>query len=101
MRSADGNLLVDVTVQPRASKNTVVGVFNHTLKIATTAPPVEGKANSEIIALLAKFFEIPKSTISLKSGQQSKTKRFVLPGLSVEEADSLFAKKIPPPKNRK
>ena len=92
--TSDGNLLIRVTVQPRSSKNKVVGIFDNTLKIATTAPPVDGKANTRIIALLAKFFEIPKSTICLKSGHQSRKKKFILCGISKEAADRLFAAKV-------
>ena len=91
VQESDENLFVNITVQPRASRNKVVGIYNNTLKIATTAPPVDGKANSQIITLLAKFFEIPKSAICLKSGHQSRKKRFVLAGLSVSDADRLYS----------
>ena len=89
-----GNLIIKVTVQPKASRNKVVGIFNNTLKIATTAPPVDGKANIQIINQLAKFFEIPKSAICLKGGQQSRKKRFILSGVTKDDADSLFKAKV-------
>jgi len=90
--STDG-LLINVTVQPKASKNKVVGIFNGRVKIAITAPPVDGKANARVIAMLAKFFELPKSAICLKSGHRSRQKRLLLTGLVKDAADGLFAAK--------
>jgi hypothetical protein len=91
IESSGGDLFINVTVQPKASRNKIVGIFASTIKIATTAPPVDGKANTQVIALLAKLFEIPKTAICLKSGRQSRKKRFLLSGLSTAAADSLFA----------
>lgn len=96
MQNGDAGIFVNVTVQPRASRNKVVGIFDNTLKIATTSPPVDGKANTHIILLLSKLFKIPKSSVTLKSGQQSRKKRFVLSGISMEEAQRLFSEKINP-----
>ncbi len=69
-------IYLNIYVQPRASKNGFVGIHGGALKLRITAPPVDGKANSMIIAILAKLFHIPKSTISLSAGQQSRQKRF-------------------------
>ena len=81
----DGCVFVNIYVQPRASKNGFVGIHGEALKIRITAPPVDGKANSMIIAVLAKLFHIPKSDISLSSGQQNRNKRFCITGLSLAD----------------
>ena len=93
IESSAGGLVINVTVQPRASKKRVVGIFNGTVKIAITAPPVDGKANTQVIAMLAKFFELPKTAVFLKSGHRSRQKRFLLKGLTKDSAEELFVAK--------
>ena len=73
-------------IQPKASKNRLCGQHGDELKLAITAPPVDGKANKAVIAYLAKFFGVPKSSITIKSGQQSRHKRCVVEGIALEEA---------------
>lgn len=70
------DLLLAVYVQPRSSKTQIVGAYGDRLKIKITAPPVDGKANKELIKLLAKTFSVPKSNISLLNGETSREKRF-------------------------
>ena len=62
-------------VQPRASRTGLCGIHGGSLKLAITAPPVEGKANKEVIAFLAAFLKIPKKDVTIVSGAQSRTKR--------------------------
>jgi len=81
----DGCIYINIYVQPRASKNGFAGIHGKALKIRITAPPVDGKANSMIIAILAKLFRIPKSDISLSSGGQNRNKRFCISGLNLAE----------------
>ena len=88
-KGAEGVLLT-VYVQPRASHNKVAGRHGEALKICITAPPLEGKANAALAKFLAKLFGIPKSDILLHSGQQSRTKRFLLGGLSCREAEQIL-----------
>ncbi len=93
---ANGELSLTVYLQPRAAKNEVVGVHDgEALKIRLTAPPVEGQANKAAIAFLAKFLHLPKAAIRLQSGQQSRSKRFILTGLTLAEAERLIANSLP------
>lgn len=66
------------------------------LKLCTTAPPVDGKANTAIIQLLARFFGLPKSAVRLKSGGQSRNKSFNLKGLTLDEARTVLTKTLAP-----
>jgi len=68
-------LILEVFVQPRASRNEVVGVQGDRLKIRTTAAPVDGKANEQIIKFLAKEFCVPKSRLTVLAGAQRRNKR--------------------------
>jgi uncharacterized protein (TIGR00251 family) len=86
----DGSVVILIYVQPRSSKNAVQGVHDGALKIRTTAPPVEGKANTAIIALLADLFDIPKSAVSLVSGAKSRNKNFRLHGITMKEATAIL-----------
>ncbi|MEK7991005.1 MAG: DUF167 family protein [Thiotrichaceae bacterium] len=70
------DLLLAVHVQPRSSKTEIIGVYGERLKIKITAPPVDGKANKELIKLFAKLFSVPKSHIYLLNGETSREKRF-------------------------
>jgi len=67
-------IIIKTKIIPGSSKNKIIGVYNDALKIAITAPPVEGKANKKCIAYLAKFFNVAKSKIEIISGQTSRNK---------------------------
>jgi uncharacterized protein (TIGR00251 family) len=72
------NLFLSVVVQPKASRNEISGVQNDRLKIRTTAPPADGKANESVINLLAQCFDVPKSQVILVSGETQRHKRFCI-----------------------
>lgn len=74
-----------VKVQPRAPKNAVTGELGGVLKLALTAPPVEGKANEACIEFLANLLNLPRSSITIASGQTSRSKVIRVTGLSADE----------------
>ena len=63
-----------VKVQPRARKNAVTGIVSDSLKLALTAPPVDGRANQAAIEFLAEVLEIPRASITIASGETSRNK---------------------------
>ena len=69
------DLLLACHLQPKASKDEFAGLHGDRLKIRLTAPPVEGKANAHLMAFLAKAFGVPKSQVSLESGELNRQKR--------------------------
>jgi len=71
---AGNDIIIKAKIVPGSPKNKIIGAYNDALKIAITAPPVEGKANKKCIAYLAKYFDIAKSKIEIISGQTSKNK---------------------------
>lgn len=79
-------VLVNIHVQPRASKTAFAGIHGGAVKLRITAPPVDGKANALIVEILAKTFHVPKSAVSLASGQQSRHKRFRVAGIGLDAA---------------
>ena len=72
-------------VTPRASKNAVLGVESEWLRVALTAPPVDGKANEATRRFLAEALDLPRTAVSLLSGQTARLKRFAVEGLSPDE----------------
>lgn len=64
-----------VRVQPRASREQVVGPQGDRLKVRVTAPPVEGAANERVLRLLARELGVPVSQVAVVAGQGSRDKR--------------------------
>lgn len=73
-----------IFVQPRASRNRVVGLQGDELKVSLTAPPVDGAANKACSRFLAKLTGLPRSSVLLISGETSRHKRFLLEGAALE-----------------
>jgi uncharacterized protein (TIGR00251 family) len=93
LRQGKEGILLRLNIQPRASKNEIIGIHGETaLKIRLTSPPVEGAANSACIEFLANILEIKKSQIEITSGQKSRIKKLKITGISLEEAGSKIFK---------
>lgn len=78
---AQAGLILKIKVEPRSSKSEVVGPYGDALKVKLTSPPVEGKANKELIEVLAREFGISKKDVGIISGQASKIKTVKLIGV--------------------
>ena len=87
--TADGTLF-KVAVQPRGSKNTIVGVHGDALKIRLTAPPVEGAANKMCIGFLAETLRVPKSAIEIVHGHGSRSKMVLVRSLAKKQVEALL-----------
>ena len=74
-----------VKVHPRAKKNAITGEVGDALKIALTAPPVEGKANEACVEFFAKLLKVPRSSVSIASGQTSRNKVIRVTGLTGQQ----------------
>jgi uncharacterized protein len=74
-----------VKVHPRAKKNAITGELGDALKVSLTAPAVEGRANQACIEFFANLLEVPRSSITITSGQTSRRKVIHVAGLSVAE----------------
>ncbi len=67
-------IILKVYLQPKSSKNEVVGPYRDGIKIKVTAPPNEGKANEALVKFLAKEFKIPPSSIEILKGHHGRKK---------------------------
>jgi len=78
----DGAFFVLVHAQPGAKRDRVAGEFNGRLKIALAAPPVDGKANAHLAKFLSKLLGVPKSAVTLVSGETMRDKRLRVASVS-------------------
>ena len=83
--TAEG-VIVNVRAQPRSSRAGIDGLFGaDALKVRIRSAPVDGKANKELIEVLADAFGLPKSAVVFKGGDTSKTKRLLLRGITAAQ----------------
>ncbi len=69
------DLILRLYLQPKASRDQIVGLHGDELKIAITAPPIDGKANSHLTKYLAKQFKVAKGHIEIEKGELSRHKQ--------------------------
>jgi len=83
-----------VFIQPRSSKNMIVGLYGDALKIKLKAPPVDGAANKMCIQYLAKCLKVPKSSLEIISGHTSRSKMILLHAANQSAASKSERKKL-------
>ncbi len=92
LKAEDGScLLLRIYVQPKSAKNMISGIHEQALKVKVNAPPVDGKANKQVIQLFAKMLSLPKSNVLLVSGKQSRNKTLRIKGVTADKAKEVFA----------
>lgn len=77
-------------VQPRASRSKIVGIQGEELKVALTAPPVDGAANKACRIFFARLCKIPRSRVLLVAGEASRHKRLLLEGANLRQIEALL-----------
>ena len=87
-----GNLLLNLYVQPKASRDKILGLHGDELKIAITAPPVDGKANAHLIKFLAKQFKVARGDVEILRGELGRHKqiRILSPKVVPDLVESLL-----------
>ena len=95
LRATVEGVTLAVRAQPGAKKTAITGVYGEgaaaQLKIAVHAPPSEGRANQALIAFLAETLGVAKNAVELKSGTLSRSKVFLLRGVSLEKAEAAIS----------
>ncbi len=98
LRAVQGGVTLAVRAQPGAKKTAIAGIYGEgasaQLKIAVQAPPIEGRANTALIAFLADRFGIPKNSVELISGDLSRSKVFLLRGVTEQRARETLQAKV-------
>lgn len=70
--------IIAVKVKPNSQQQKIISAADGSLTVYLKSPPVDGKANQELIELLAEKYHVPKSAITIKSGLGSKSKLIVI-----------------------
>ena len=83
-------IVLNLHIQPRASKNQVCGVQDNALKIRLTSPPVDGAANKLCREFLAGLLDLPKSAVEIISGETSRHKRVRISTSNLEQTRRLL-----------
>ncbi|MDH2925789.1 DUF167 family protein YggU [Lonepinella koalarum] len=73
-QTANG-LRLRILLQPKASRDAIIGLHADELKISITAPPIDGAANVHLLKYLSKLFKVPKSMIQLEKGELNRHKQ--------------------------
>jgi uncharacterized protein (TIGR00251 family) len=85
VHGTSGGVTFAVKVHPRARKNAITGELGTALKLSLTSPPVDGRANEACIEFLANLLKVPRSSVTIASGQTSRQKVIRVSRLSAEE----------------
>jgi hypothetical protein len=85
-----GGATFAVKVHPRARRNAITGEVGDALKLALTAPPVEGKANQACIEFLAEFLNVPRSSVTIVGGHTARSKIIRVAGCTAVELEQRF-----------
>lgn len=76
-----------IKVHPRAKKDAISGIIGDAIKLALTAPPVEGKANEACIRFFADFLRVPRSSVTIAAGETSRNKVIRIHGLTAAQVE--------------
>ena len=87
---ARGTLTLTVRIQPRASTDEIAGSIEGALKIRLRAPAVENRANEALVQFLADILKTSKSAVRIRSGQESRTKRIEISGVTAKQVRDLL-----------
>jgi len=85
-----GLVTFSVRVQPRASQDAIAGVLGGALKIRLCAPPVENRANEALVEFLSAILKTSKSAVRIRSGEQRRTKRIEVFGVTRQQVEALL-----------
>jgi uncharacterized protein len=85
-----GTVAFTVRVQPRASREEIVGAVEGALKVRLLAPAVENRANEALVEFLASLLKTSKSAVRIRSGEQSRLKRVEIFGVTAQQVRDLL-----------
>ena len=83
-------MLLHVRVQPKASRNAIRLEADGRIRVALTAPPLEGAANKALIDFIAKKLGVPKGAVTLLRGESAREKTLGLRGITAAEVRGIL-----------
>jgi uncharacterized protein (TIGR00251 family) len=94
LQETSEGVVLQLQVQPRSSKNQLVGLQGEALKVKLTSPPVDGAANKCCCEFLAKLFGVAKSRVLIIGGERSRKKRVLVKGINLQDVFSAIESSI-------
>jgi uncharacterized protein (TIGR00251 family) len=88
IRQTSAGVELDVRVIPRAKRTEAAGLRNGALLVRLAAPPVDGAANTALVAFLASTLGVPSRAVQLLSGERGRQKRILIAGAVVAQVES-------------
>lgn len=85
---------IQVRVKPRSSRSAILGIIDGVWQVALHAPPQEGRANRELLEILAEALGIPRSDLTVVAGEKSRDKVIQIEGVSANQVETSLQKKI-------
>jgi uncharacterized protein (TIGR00251 family) len=79
------SVLITIRVIPRATRSQIAGTRNDALLVRLSAPPVDGAANAELIDVLSDALGVPRRSVTLVSGERSRSKRVRVAGMAADD----------------
>ncbi|MBM4155489.1 MAG: YggU family protein [Lentisphaerae bacterium] len=86
IQESGGGVVLSLHVAPRAKRTEVAGLHGAALKVRLAAPPVDDRANRELLRFVAGRLGVPNSAVDLVSGQTSREKRVAVAGVTADHA---------------
>jgi uncharacterized protein (TIGR00251 family) len=88
LSAARDGVLITVKVVPRSSRSAIAGTRGDALLVHLNAPPVDGAANAELIAVIADVLDVPRRAVSITLGERARRKTVHVRGVSPDEVRS-------------
>jgi uncharacterized protein (TIGR00251 family) len=84
-------IIINIRAVPRSAQNSIQGLHGDALKVRIQAPPIDGKANAFLVKFLSRHWKIPRSTITILSGETGRNKRLQISPASAELRKELLS----------
>jgi len=88
IRDTPSGATFQIKVQPRARRNAIAGEVGDALKVALTAPPVDGRANDACVSFFAELLNVPRSSITIAAGETRRNKLIRVSGVSAAQIEA-------------
>ncbi len=90
LQQTEAGVILSLYIQPRSSRNQIVGLHGDRLKLKICSPPVDGAANRCCRDYLAKLFKLPKGQVELLAGERSRQKRLLLQDVDLKTVTTVL-----------
>ena len=92
LSQTDEGVIINVHIQPRASRTEYAGLHGNAVKFRISAPPVDGLANHSLCEYIAKAFRLSKGSVVICSGHEARRKRVLVKGITTEQVKESLLK---------